>query len=274
MSVNATFTPTPPPESFLSSFTLSEILFIITAAAVALAVERIISYYLSRLAKRARIDPNTTNTLVLVTRILILIFAIAFIARVGGLGTEWILSLSALGGAALGFASQKTLGNFIAGLFLLSARPFKVGDYVRLGAVEGLVQEITINYTKVQTMANNIVSVSNLQILDRDITNFAYEKEKVGRTPGIFCYTFEIGFDHVVSAKKLSEIFESVFNSRLFELPKKPVSTLIRSDAFARIYLVYLYVRKPEDIFKYRSWLAEEVYRRWDEERNRLKSPA
>jgi small-conductance mechanosensitive channel len=256
-------TPTPAPDFFQFSDVRLVILILIVAA-VAVTIERIITTYLSRFAKRAKLQPHTTNNLMLITRILILIFAIGAIANIGGLPPEWILSISAIGGAALGFASQKTLGNFLAGLFLLSARPFKVGDYVRIGTVEGIVQEITINYTKVFTPANNTISVSNLQILDRDITNFSLEIEKVGKAPGMYCYTFEIGFDHSVFTEKIIKIFEEAFNKYLLELPKKPSCTLVRSGGTERVYLVYLYVRKPEDIFKFRPQIAEEVYRLWD----------
>jgi small-conductance mechanosensitive channel len=259
-------TPTPTPDFFqLSDVRL--ILFIIVIAAIAVVVERGISTYLSRFAKRVKLQPHTTNNLMLITRILILIFAVGAIADIGGLPPEWILSVSAIGGAALGFASQKTLGNFLAGLFLLSAQPFKVGDYVRIGSVEGLVQEITINYTKVFTAANNTIAMSNLQILDRDVTNFSVEMEKVGKAPGVNCYTFEVGFDHSVSSEKICRIFDEAFSKYLLELPRKPSYTLIRSGALERVYLVYLYVRKPEDIFKFRPQISEEIFRLWDQQR-------
>ena len=151
------------------------------------------------------------NELVLAFRLLILIGAITFIGRVGGLPADWFVVFSALGGAAVGLASTKTIGNVIAGLYLLAARPFKVGDYVRVGTVqigwvEGIVQEVTINYTKILTIGNNVISISNLQIMDRDITNYFYESEE---HITIYCYTFEIGFDHSVSADKIGEIFKS-----------------------------------------------------------------
>ena len=243
--MSVTPTPTPAPESLWGLLDLRLIVLILVVAAAAIAIERIINTYLSRFAKRAKLEPHTTNNLMITTRILILLGAIAAIADVGGLPPEWILSVSAVSGAALGFASQKTIGNFIAGLFLLSAHPFRVGDYV---------------------------SVSNLQILDRDITNFAYEIEKVGRSPGMYCYTFEVGFDHNVSAQKISEVFEAVFKNHLLELPKKPAYTLIRSGGTERVYMVYLYVRKPEDIFKFRSQIAEEVFSLWDQERTKPKA--
>ena len=249
----------------LFSIDVSTILWIIIIAAVAVALERLLTRYLSRFAKRAKLEPSVTNNLVLTFRILILIGAVLAIGRVGGLQPEWILSFSAIGGAALGFASTKTIGNFIAGLFLLAARPFKVGDYVRIGTVEGIVQEITINYTKVLTIGNNTVSVSNLQILDRDITNF-YKSE--GQLD-LYCYTFEIGFDHSVSTEKIAQIFNEVFERHMHMLPKKPSYMLMRSGAFERVYMVYLYVEHPEDIFALRPQIAEEMFKRWDMERTK-----
>lgn len=132
--------PTPAPNLF-GFIDLSQIIGIAIVGIVAIVIERLITMYLSRVAKRLRLQPHVTNNLVLFSRILILIFALATIASIGKLSAEWILSLSAIGGAAVGFASQKTIGNFFAGLFLLASKPFKVGDYVRLGNVEGIVEE-------------------------------------------------------------------------------------------------------------------------------------
>ncbi len=45
---------------------------------------------------------------------------------------------------------------------------------------------------------------------------------------------------------------------------------LIRSGSFDRVYLIYLYVDKPQDIFVLRPKIADEVFQRWDEERAKL----
>jgi hypothetical protein len=47
---------------------------------------------------------------------------------------------------------------------------------------------------------------------------------------------------------------------------------LIRSGAFDRVYLVYLYVDKPQDIFALRPRISDELFQRWDEERAKLKN--
>jgi small-conductance mechanosensitive channel len=252
---------------FGAQIPLSTIFDIVVIAVIAVTLERLISRYLTRFAKRIKLEPSASNNLVLTFRILILIFAVLAISSLGGVQAEWLLSVSALGGAALGFASQKTIGNFLAGLFLLAAKPFKVGDYVKIGTVEGIVQEITINYAKILTSGNNTVSVSNLQILDRDITNYLFESTK---NRNLYCYTFEVGFDHSIPSEKINQLFNQIFDSYSQILPRRPSSTLIRSGAFDRFFLVYLYVDKPQDIFVLRPKIADEVFQRWDEERAKL----
>lgn len=246
--------------------TFAQILSITVISAIAFLLERLITGYLRGFAKRAHLERGVSSRLILTFRILILIGSFGAIVRVGGLDTQWFLALSALGGAAVGFASTQTIGNFIAGLYLLAARPFKVGDYVRLGTVEGIVQEITINYTKILTVGNNVVSLINLQVLQRDITNYLYETEDASN---LYCYTFEIGFDHSVSTEKTAEIFNKVFERCSPMLPKKPSYMLTRTGAFERVYMVYLYVEKPEEIFDLRPRIAEEVFIQWDRERLR-----
>lgn len=257
-------------QGFFGFLDLPTVATLIAIAVAAVIAERLITRYLSRVGKRLKLEPYVTNNLALTFRILILIVALAAITIVGRLPPEWILSLSALGGAAVGFASTKTLGNFLAGLFLLGARPFKVGDYVRLGTVEGIVQELTINYTKVLTIGNNTVSIANLQVLDREITNFCQKTEDRIET---FCYTFEIGFDHSVSQEKIAVIFNEVFERLAHLFPQKPSCILARSSAFERVYMVYLYVQNPQDIFVYRPHIAEEVFKRWDMERAAANRP-
>jgi small-conductance mechanosensitive channel len=248
---------------------LYTIISLIIIAVAAIALERIFTRYLSRVAKRAKLEPTAANNLVLTFRILILIGALLALSRVGGLSPEVLVSISAISGAALGFASQKTIGNFIAGFYLLAARPFKVEDYVRIGIVEGIVKEVTINYTKVLTIDNNFVSISNLQILDRDITSFTYKSEK---HYSLYCYTFKIGFDHTVSTEKIAEIFQEVFERHIHTLPKKPSYMLASSSAFERDYTIYIYVEHPEDILTLRPQIAEEVFKRWDMERAKTKA--
>ena len=87
----------------------------------------------------------------------------------------------------------------------------------------------------------------------------------------LYCYTFEIGFDHTVPTAKIVEIFNQVFEKYAKELPTIPGYILTRSAAFERVYTIYLYVISAEQIFTVRPKIAEEVFQRWDEERAKIK---
>jgi hypothetical protein len=74
-----------------------------------------------------------------------------------------------------------------------------------------------------------------------------------------------------VSTEKMAQIFSEVFERHRHKLPRPPSFMLLRSGGFERVYVVYLYVEHPEDIFILRPVIAEEVFKRWDQERRNPK---
>ena len=84
-----------------------------------------------------------------------------------------ILATTAVGAVVLGFALQDTLGNLFAGLAIQIDRPFRVGDWVTIGALEGSVCGITWRSTKLVTKAGNFVVVPNSMMAKDPITNYS-----------------------------------------------------------------------------------------------------
>lgn len=228
--------------------------------AVAIILERLIARYLKRVSKGKEWPPHVTNGLVLIFRLLILLGAVATIMRIGGIPPDWLVAYSALGGAAIGFASQRTIGNFIAGLFVFINRPFRVNDYVRIDNVEGIVEEITFNFTKIRTPSNTTVLISNQRILDQDITN--YRCEESGQPQ--YCYGIELTFDHSIPTDKLEKIFDGVIEEYKEKLPRKPWYVLVRITNVARHYMFYLYVESPEDVFTLQPLFVRDITEAWE----------
>jgi len=229
-------------------------------AAVAFVLERVLTKQIRSFAKKKDMPPEVGNGIVLITRFLIILGAAASILNLGGLPTEWFVSLSALGGAAIGFASTRTIGNFIAGLYVLIARPFRVKDYVRINSIEGIVEEITINYTKVLTASGNVISIANQKIMDQTITNF----RRTIKRSRLYCYTFEATFDHSLPSNKLEEIFDKVGERYLKELPKKLEYEAVKLTRLERTYRFFLYVKKPEQIFRLHPQILREIIVEWE----------
>jgi len=121
-----------------------------------------------------RLDPGTAGT-------------VGFLIRLGTIGVALLAALNiaglpprtlALGGAftavIVGLAAQQTLGNLIAGTVLLSARPFRVGDRVRLqgggigGRLEGVVSSLGLLYLTLASGEDSIL-VPNSVVLGLDV---------------------------------------------------------------------------------------------------------
>jgi hypothetical protein len=85
---------------------------------------------------------------------------------------EIIVGISALIGAVISFSSVQAIQNFIAGLFILITRPFGVQDFIEVGGVEGVVVEISLNYTKLRTTDNAYIYIPNKNIIKANITNY------------------------------------------------------------------------------------------------------
>ena len=89
-------------------------------------------------------------------------------------------------GFILGFAFQETLGNLAAGMMIALNQPFKVGDYVSAGGVEGSVQELNMMAATLTTADYKKVMVPNKVIWGTPITNYtAMDRRRVEIAAGI-----------------------------------------------------------------------------------------
>jgi len=223
-------------------------------------LERLFTRYERRFVRRMDLPPEVGNGLALFTRLLIILGAVIAFLAIGGFPAEWIVTFSALGGVAVGFASSRTVGNFISGLFVLIVRPFRVRDYVRIGNVEGVVEEITINYTKIKTQSDTTILISNQQTLDQDIVNYRYEESN----RLLFCYNIELAFDYSVPTEKLEEIFDNVIEEYAKKLPKKPWYVMTKITSFAKHYMFYIYVENSKEIFTIPPKFVREITAAWE----------
>jgi small-conductance mechanosensitive channel len=98
-------------------------------------------------------DPATAGTVGFLIRLASISITLLIALRVAGLNLQTLAVGGAFTAVVFGLAAQQTLGNLIAGMVLLTARPFRVGERVRLqagavgGSVEGIVSSLGLLYT-------------------------------------------------------------------------------------------------------------------------------
>lgn len=101
-------------------------------------------------------------------------FLILLVTLLNELGFKLSALLGAAGvlGIAVGFASQTSISNIISGIFLISEKPFKVGDYIQVGDVAGTVHSIDLLSIKLDTPDNRFVRVPNETMIKSEVINF------------------------------------------------------------------------------------------------------
>jgi small-conductance mechanosensitive channel len=145
--------------------------------AVVLGVAVLVAGLLDRAIARRELDPaQATRYRVLRRSIAVAVLAVGVLSALlvipqvravaGGL-----LASSAVIAIVVGFASQRTLGNFIAGLLIAFTQPLRLGDWVEIGDDEGVVEEIALTYTFIRTEDDARVVIPNEKLASDTIRN-------------------------------------------------------------------------------------------------------
>src|SRR5947209_354223 len=114
-----------------------------------------------------RMDPSTAGTVGFLIRLFTMAIALMIALSVAGVNTGSLVAGSAFTAVVLGLAAQQTLGNLFAGLVLLTARPFRVGERIRLqagalgGVLEGVVSSLGLMYTTLARGEDRIMIPNN-----------------------------------------------------------------------------------------------------------------
>lgn len=116
---------------------------------------------------------------------------VRFLIVVGGalIGFAWMganvvgaLAGLGIGGLAVALAAKDSLENILGSLTLLFDMPFGIGDWVKIGATEGAVEEINIRSTRIRTGEDSMVTLPNSNLINASVENFGARRFRRFRT--------------------------------------------------------------------------------------------
>jgi small conductance mechanosensitive channel len=194
-----------------------------------------------------RLEPGTAGTIGFLVRLLTIAAVIVVALRIAGLKPGTLAVGGAFTAVIIGLAAQQVLGNVLAGIVLLSSRPFRVGERIRLqggalaGQTEGVVGQLGLFYTTLVSGADRIL-VPNGILLQSAVTPLR-EPERV---------ELRARFGAGTSPREVQEMLEKRISVPLRYPPHITVEELGRDDVIVRIVSTPL---NPGDGAK----LAEEV---------------
>lgn len=121
----------------------------------------------------------------------IALFAIASVMVLSNVGVNvtGLVAGLGVGGIAIGLAAQGIFGDLLAALSIIFDRPFRLGDNIKFGSSEGVVEAIGLKSTRLRGAAGEERIVSNRKLLDNEILNTS------NRIRNRFKYVFNLGYE-------------------------------------------------------------------------------
>lgn len=136
-------------------------------------INKIMTLFSMTMDKSGKLDKTLARYVISILSAVMTVFLVMFILGRFGIETTSFAALLAGAGLAIGTAWGGLLAHFAAGVFMQILRPFKVGDYVNAGDVEGTVTEISLFTSTILTIENVTTIVGNNKIFSDNIQNFS-----------------------------------------------------------------------------------------------------
>lgn len=120
---------------------------------------------------RTKLDLTVNNFVKQCCKIVLYVLLLTIVLSVLGIPATSIVTVIGTAGVAIGLALQSSLSNVAGGIMLLINKPFKIGDYILVSGVSGVVKQITILYTRLDSDSNQAIFIPNGQVSGAVVTN-------------------------------------------------------------------------------------------------------
>ena len=166
-------------QEFLNSLNLSELLTMDTLIHVlrgigvllgGLILVRLGSYLLKRFVL-SRATESVKNLAIKTFHTVGMVLVVIFALTSFGVNPAPLLGAAGVVGVALSIASQTSLANIVSGVFLISEKPFTLGDVITVGTNTGVVQSIDLLSVKIVTFDNRYIRIPSERILNNEVIN-------------------------------------------------------------------------------------------------------
>lgn len=132
-----------------------------------------------------------------------------YVLSLFGINLSAVWGAAGVAGLAIGFAAQTTISNLISGVFVLSEKVMKVGDYISIGSTNGIVDSVGLLSVKVHTLDNQMVRIANSTIINNSLMNYSHFPKRR------FVFELPISYDSdmeaaLKAAKKIPSMCPSV----------------------------------------------------------------
>lgn len=175
--------------------------------AVLISLTQVFKRYLSETwLHRTNLSRSAREATITVSGYVGVLIAILLGLAVAGIQFSNLAIIAGALSVGIGFGLQNIVNNFVSGLILLFERPIRRGDWVKIGEAEGIVKDISIRSTLIQTFDRSEVVVPNSELISGQVTNM-FLQDTFGRI--IIPIGVAYGSDTDLVMKLLREVAEA-----------------------------------------------------------------
>lgn len=190
-----------------------------------------IANFLQRAMHRAAMDPTLSGFLRNLLYGVLIAVLIVMALQAAGVPSAPLLAALGAGGLAIGLALQGSLSNLAWGVLLIVFRPFKVGDFIQAGGIDGTVEGINLMHTQLILADNREAVVPNAKIGADAIINFSRR--------GTRRFELRVGIGYGDDIGKAMAIVQRLFvaDTRILKEPAPTVWTESLGDSSVNLLL-------------------------------------
>jgi small-conductance mechanosensitive channel len=155
---------------FFTLDVLQKVILVAVIAAAGLLILRFLSALINRMTRKY-LSQQYSMLLRKAIQYTGAVLVLFIILSVLGVKITALLGAAGIVGIAVGFAAQTSMSNLISGLFLISEKPFQIGDAIKVGENTGVILSIDLLSVKIKTFDNQYIRIPNSLLLNTELTN-------------------------------------------------------------------------------------------------------
>jgi small-conductance mechanosensitive channel len=239
------------------------LVFVGVFLAVYLIGRAVVGPLFGRVLAARNMDEHAKQPLQKLLNFVIVFLAIAVAFGTAGFGDflQAVATIAAAATLAIGFALQDVIKNFVAGVFIFTDQPFKIGDWIEWDDNAGVVEDISLRVTRVRTFDNELLTVPNA-VLTGGVVKNPVDADQLRLK-----FVFGIGYDDDIEKATEIIIEEADANEEILDDPAPSVRLVELGDSSVGLQSrVWIADPARSDFVKVRGEYVTAVKQRFDEE--------
>lgn len=165
------------------------------------AVYRLIRLFIRKGASK-KLEPQVVKTITKIVSYCFYVLIVMYILGLFGINLGAIWGAMGIAGVAIGFAAQTTVSNLISGVFIVTEKTMKIGDFIEVDGVSGTVDKVGLLSIKIHTVDNQLIRIPSSAIINTKLKNYSsYDYRR---------YVFEVSVDYSTDLDKAVEVLGTV----------------------------------------------------------------